>query len=747
MFEAPDENYHYAFIQRLAQSWELPVQDPQTLTPWYQEGSQPPLYYWLASLIVRAVNPPFAPYPLAINPHAAIGLGLARDNNNFFVHTRTEAFPWRGHVLALRLVRVFSILLGAWTVWCLYQTARLVGEALTDKPSEGLAVFAMSFAAFNPQFLFMTSSANNDNLVTAGAATALWLMLCLLRRDWSWRIVTLLSVVLALTALSKLSGLTLYVVALALVAMLWWRRTITLRQALISGVVIGGGFALLAGWWYLRNWQLYGDPTGLNTMIAIIAPRPTPYTLGVLLDEMTGFRISFWALFGWFNVIGPGWFYHLMDIVTALALVGGVARLVRAMTNDVRSVGTGHALSADAADARAPVLLSPLSSLPAERGRGIGVLHPLGLLGLQLVLMFVSLINWTRLTPGTQGRLLFPALPAICVLLAYGLTALRPRWRKVSLLPAVIVLVMVGTAAVIPVAVIAPTYAPPPTVSALPPAATPINVQFGAIRALGYHIAPEPVYPGGLLPVTVYYQGYPTPRPLSLYLTVLDRAGRVIGKIDGYPGGGNLTTTDLDPGAIYADSYLIPIASDADAPMQFRVEFGWWDFRTQQREQPLDNGERPLDALILRGGTLLSPVRPAPAVPHAATFGGALRLNGYGLDRADGTYQRGDSIRVLLNWEALGRVGEDFNVFVHLVRPEAAAALAQGDDAPRGGAYPTSAWAVSAPFDAPFSIPTAAVPAGEYRISVGLYRLSDFSRLPTESGGDSLILSTPITLE
>src|SRR5215831_7354618 len=74
IFEAPDENYHFAFIQRLARSPDLPVQDAQTITPWFQEGSQPPLYYYLSSILVRVVGGAFQDYPLSVNPHAQIGL-------------------------------------------------------------------------------------------------------------------------------------------------------------------------------------------------------------------------------------------------------------------------------------------------------------------------------------------------------------------------------------------------------------------------------------------------------------------------------------------------------------------------------------------------------------------------------------------------------------------------------------------------------------------------------------------------
>src|SRR5258706_9191169 len=168
-FEAPDENYHFAFIQRLSQSWELPVQDAAVKTPWYQEGSQPPLYYLLGAVFARLVPAENIPYPLAENPHAALGGGLAKINHNFFLHGADGAFPWHGIFLQVHLIRLLSIVLGGFTVYAVYRTARL---ALPDQPL--VSLIAMAFPAFNPMFLFVSASINNDNLVTAFGAAASW---------------------------------------------------------------------------------------------------------------------------------------------------------------------------------------------------------------------------------------------------------------------------------------------------------------------------------------------------------------------------------------------------------------------------------------------------------------------------------------------------------------------------------------------------------------------------------------------
>jgi 4-amino-4-deoxy-L-arabinose transferase-like glycosyltransferase len=706
MYESPDESEHFGFVQRLTESWELPVIDASVKTPWQQEGSQPPLYYFAASLVAKLVPVPLDQIPpeRSRNPHAWIGVGTARINQNSFVHSPAENFPWRGLYLRFHLVRFFSIILGAFTVYAVYRVARL---AVPQIPA--VAPAAMAFVAFNPMFVFLTSSVNNDNSVILFNTLAMWLILLLALHGFVVRRIILLSIVLALACLSKLSGLTLYPVAGAVLVMLVYQRRISWQTLAISIGTMVTAFAVISLWWYVRNWQLYGDPTGLRAMISIVLPRPTPYTMITMLEEMEGLRISFWALFGWLNVIGPTWFIKMMDVLTIIALIGGI--------------------------------VSVFSELRHKR---YDILIPLAILGLQFVIAFVSLINWTRQTPGTQGRLLFPAIAAIATLTAFG-WFIAARTLRRNVLVIVPLAIMAVAAITSPFTTIAPAYAAPPTVTRLPDGATSVDVNFGKIHVVGFRISPEPVAPGGNLPITVYYQGEPDERNLSLFLDAIGLDGIPIGKIDTYPGSGNLPTSTWTSGLIYADTYLMPISAQAEGPSQFTVEFGWWDFTTKERLKPTRADGSPLEALILRGGSLLAaaPV-PLPVISQKAMFSGALRLNGYSLTPSDGTLTAGTTLDLVLHWEALTQVNEDFSVFVH-VEDTDGKLITQDDGPPRLGTYPTSAWAVGHPFADPRLLKIDQ--PGTYRIVIGLYRLTDGTRLLVDNGGDSVILQTPIVVK
>ena len=96
-------------------------------------------------------------------------------------HGRFDSWPWRGVVLAAHLVRFFSVLLGAVTVFSTYGAAR----SIFRRPR--VPVLAAALVAFSPQFLFLSAAINNDNLVTACCTAGLWLCLHLLRQSDSDR--------------------------------------------------------------------------------------------------------------------------------------------------------------------------------------------------------------------------------------------------------------------------------------------------------------------------------------------------------------------------------------------------------------------------------------------------------------------------------------------------------------------------------------------------------------------------------
>ncbi|GAB4432569.1 MAG: hypothetical protein OHK0015_20270 [Chloroflexi bacterium OHK40] len=115
--------------------------------------------------------------------------------------------------------------------------------------------------------------------------------------------------------------------------------------------------------------------------------------------------------------------------------------------------------------------------------------------------------------------------------------------------------------------------------------------------------------------------------------------------------------------------------------------------------------------------------------PVGAEFGGALRLRGY-----SATVESGRLI-ITPSWDVRATPPGDLMVFVHVY--DAAGTRVARVDVPPGGASvpPTGAWqpgeqiAVPLPIDLP-----AGLPAGSYRVTLGLYDPQSFVRLPLSAG-------------
>jgi 4-amino-4-deoxy-L-arabinose transferase-like glycosyltransferase len=314
LFEASDELWHYPFVKRLADGEGLPVQYPDQIGPWRQEGSQPPLYYALGAFITSWIDTDDMGQLRWINPHADIGIPTSDRNVNMVVHRSPlggpEPWPWSGAAWAMYLVRWMSLCMGTISVLMGYLLAREI------YPHDArLALSAAAITGLNPMFLFITSSVNNDALVIMLCAISLWLMARYLAAEPRWWRWVLLGLVLGLSGLAKASALGLLPLAALTGVVVSWRarRGRPWRWfwgALVrTGLLIGLPLLLVAGWWYYRNWLLYRDPLGLEAFVAIVGARYPRPTLGQLLGEWKGFVMSYWGFFGGVNVPAPDGVY------------------------------------------------------------------------------------------------------------------------------------------------------------------------------------------------------------------------------------------------------------------------------------------------------------------------------------------------------------------------------------------------------------------------------------------------------
>lgn len=692
LFEAPDENWHFWYVKHLADGQGLAVVTPGVPAPWRQEGSQPPLYYMLAAALIRRIDTSDARTVIINNPHVNAGRADLPGNRNALAPVSRS--PLTGAALAAQVVRWLSLVLGAVTVLATYALAREVFPR--DPP---LAFAAMSLVAFNPQFLFVSGSINNDNLIIALSTLALWLLVYWLRRPPTWSGLIVLAALGGLAALSKLSGLALVGFMAGCISLRALRQRAWRDLILWNGILLAGPL-LLAGWFYWRNYSLYNDWLAVEVHLDVSGrrnPRPAPLQL---VAELESVQRSFWAVFGWFNVIVADWVDWLFDLLSIASVAGIVVGIRRAWRH--------------------------------ERDKLVWVALLLTWFGI----VFVSLLRWMSLIKAAQGRLLFPALGAVAILAVWGLAQLAPKLRGWTLSFVVAGLALI--AALIPPLTIARAYAPPPLLRTSEMTASyRLNVDFGGqMRLLGYDLALE-AKTGDLVPVTLYWQALqPMSNNYSVFVQLIDgegeNANRVAG-LDTYPGLGSYPTRQWIVGPVLRDPLYIPITPKVETPGSYGVIVGVYDRNTQRRLVAQRDGKSIGDSVLL--GSLL--VRPADTMwgihsKLTVTLGDAVSLVGYEIDTT--TARPGDTVLLTLFWRPQRALPTDYTVFVHL--GENSPFIAQADSPPLGGLAPSTSWRAGQLIREERSLrisPTAS--PGVYPLRVGLYEPATGARLPLTLGG------------
>lgn len=705
IFEKPDEHHHFWYVVWLARGQGLPVVPVNAVTvdeseaPWMQEGSQPPLYYWLAAQVVR---PPVGHLSFAMppeNPHAAIGVTTLPGNKNRFVHPSGNPFDTPLE-RAVYVARWFSLLLGGCVVVGVWRLGRLLLQDRKD-----VALVATAWLAFTPQFLFIASSVSNDVAVTTFSTLVLLLVVRSVLGPVQPRLALASAVLGGAVALSKLNGVAL--VPLAVGTLLVADRFLPsshrrgVRPRVVAALFLLGA-VVGAGWWYWRNWQLYGDPTGMSAMLAVVGRHEKPPSFSTLLWHLSGAWFSFWGVFGWFNLLAPSWWYDLLKGTVVVALLGAFGWTVKA------------------------ALKGAWRTLPV----------PLMLAWAFVVtwsaIVFAGLVQWTRTTYGAQGRLLFPAIAPLFLVLAAGLAV----WVPKAWYPRLFALLLGGWvvfAVWAPWGIIRPAYTPPPhgPQIALPADLVRVNYRYGPITLIGYTLEPERVAPGGIITITLYWQAQQrVTEPYSISVKIFGYRGQLLARGEGYPGQGTYPTTFWTPGEVVVDTWTLPLTSEADVPVWAEV---WVDvYRRQDLRalEPLDSRGEKVDVPRVGRVLVASPPLPEESWPSArAAFDDGIALVTVAADPSE--LRSGADLTVTLTWLARAKPSRDYTVFVHLVPAgERIQPPAQGDAPPRQGQMPTGVWEPGdlVPDEHIIRLP-ARVPAGEYEVLVGLYDFSSGARL------------------
>jgi hypothetical protein len=698
--ESPDESEHFLYTQYIVLEHSLPVMSPVYEQNFTVEAHQPPLYYLIGAVLTGWIEMDPAHNLIPNNCFSFEPDDPGRQNA--FFHNREEWLPREGVYLAFRLLRWFSIFIGAATIVIAYKIGR---QIYPSRSSIGLT--AAAALAFNPQFIFITASVNNDVLASFLGATSM--MLCVMAvRNLKARYYLFLGLVIGLGILAKLSVLAFWPLAIlaAVVPMFYFedssvgrversskitgpsklasylsnfRIDVNLKHLVINGSLVIGVPLLVAGWWYGRSFILHGDPfmweVSLQAKQAIIA-RSGPFTFADLLEFIPLHFQSYWAWFGWLNVNAPDWLFIFFAFLVIASLVG-LARLILSNRLEIDWIALAF--------------------------------NVLGIIAIYASLFrYIQTVNWT----GYQGRLAFTAAASIAVVLALGWYSLG----GIRLGAALNGGLFLAAVAIVPT-ILLPAY-PRPEIYKPTSDFTRTCARFESGIQVEAIDIPSNLKPGEIVQAKVFGLGLSdSAKPQSLDLQLRGRDGLIVGK--------GSTLINWAAGEVISETVAIQVDEQAE-PAKASLEIGIRNTNGYWQSATSATG-RILDTPLASESVKIGPVQlfePDPQYSTSYTLDGKLALLGYDVNES------GDQLTMTLYWEALNEISQDYTTFIHLL-DEDGNLINQHDSQPQDGMYPTSIWDVGEVVaDMKILQLEDDKDLHELNLAIGVYNLETLERLP-----------------
>ncbi len=763
-FEASDEYKHYPVVHHLQNTGKLPVLNPEIKQRWQQEAAQPPLYYIIMAAVTYPLDTSDLDAVYEENSYAFIGNPNQIRNKNLMLHNPTDyAFPNTGSIQAVYLIRLVTLFLGMGTICVAWKIGNLLHNERT-------ALLAAILTAFQPMFIFTNAAVNNDALANLLGASGLYLLLRLnqaltqeeenvhaetqrhtegtaiasigtlshIRKQRFFRYGLPLAVILGLAMLTKLSILGLLLLTGIVMAWHAWRRD--WRILFIDGLAIFVIAIAMAAPMFIRNMQLYGwtDPTAVGVFVEVQGTRTDPLTWRGFIGEFGTFYRNYWGQFGGINIAMPEWLYNLYNLLFIVGIIGFfVNKSYRQRSFEAEN--------------------------PLHQKKGWWIIF--AWVGIILVL----LLRWTFIYYSFQGRLVFPALAGINVIIAAGLLGWIPPVKQLfanrvagfsnlatvplkfhgSLGAALFI-----SAFLLAVVVIRPNYAWPESLTSVPATATIDPIRYtapdGTIELVGIEFVPDQtVLSGGgsdPIDITLYWQA-PEP-PTQDYLSAINVLGRdleVVGRVNRHPAWGMIAVSDWEPEQVWQDDYKVWISDNAEPLTELQIVVDMYDPVAGEALPAETHDGIPL-SLVNIGVARLgahTQLEPNPKTVLNAEFAEGITLVGHDMP-AEMTL--GPTLPLVLTWQANSTPVQDYTIFVQLLDTNNQV-VGSGDAEPvNNGEYPTRLWRTGDVIvDKHVISVDDNVVAGSYRIAVGLYDRSSGVRIPLLNGENAVTWDVTLT--
>ncbi len=644
--EGYDADAHYLAAVYLREHGRLPLLDRESVAASYELITQPLLYHGLTALAIWPwpVQPTRDLALASVNPYFDKSMSrrqMLRFPADAPINRPAAATP----ILISSLISMMGGLLTVYGTWRL-------GRALVPQ-QWSFALATAAIVGFNPLFLFLSVVVTNDTLAAGTIVLCVALAAEAALGDasphrWLW-----VGVAGGLATLAKYSGLIAGLPA-AVLWLIYLRRQgwVAAGKALL--LAMGGGL-LVAGWWFVRMFWLYGQIIPLRQMDQVIGiNRHPPFSWSTTLEFVPWLVWSYWGIF--VAVFMSASFFT----VVRWLMIGGLLGLLPAL---IRRDGASYA-----AKGWMLVLVLLWSALSAA-----------------------AVLYWTRSTIyGEQGRLAHIGAPAFAMLWVIGWQSFVPlRWRP--WIHGALTAVML-TLALWPVQTLQGGFGlPSPITNPMPD--RPITATFGGGPTLvgaDLHKGAT-VSSGESMPLTLYRK---TDRliseDLTLFVHLSDANNRLLYQFDGVVDQGRHPTRQWLPGEIFADEHLITVPPDILPDVSSglaTLSVGFYPLEAiNQRLEVTDGAGNVLGDRLVLGQVYVTNTALPPALEPRRHAG--IWVNGITLFESEIIQGEAGPAGLTLRWWSGATLHQDYTLFAQVLDGENHI-LAQSDVL---GDRPTSTW-------------------------------------------------------
>jgi 4-amino-4-deoxy-L-arabinose transferase-like glycosyltransferase len=251
----------------------------------------------------------------------------------------------------------------------------------------------------------------------------------------------------------------------------------------------------------------------------------------------------------------------------------------------------------------------------------------------------------------------------------------------------------------------------------------PLEAKFAdGLLLLGSRVQPEQAKPGQQISLWLRWQStHMMDGDYDLFIHLFNlQTGKRVAQVNRTLGSSILLHSHFwPPGLVVQDIHSFQLPSDAPEGV-YRFEIGLYHRTSLARLPVIIAGQRAATDSVVLGKLLVQDAPPPPPTFDLLTsFENNILLRGLDLP----TSSASDTLGIVLHWQATGVIAQDYTVFMHLL-DEHTNLVAQQDNMPHQGRYPTSLWS---PGEVVLDAYALSLPPqmrdGRYRLRIGLYDL------------------------